>query len=170
MAISIISATFMLSLMAIFAILRIVIEIANTKSGNTTDVGDENGSTKNEEDSLLIDDSTIQEVLQEVRDWENMETAPTQDLQTVEETIVKMTVAKTELAIHWEKYEDYLNLYATDEETFWAIKDEFNAYKLIHAELDKRIDFLLEEYEEKRQNLKELTKSKRCGFHAEKEN
>ena len=170
MAISIISATFMLSLMAIFAILRIVIEIANTKSGNTTDVGDEDDSTKNEEDSLLIDDSTIQEVLQEVCDWENMETAPTQDLQTVEETIVKMTVAKMELAIHWEKYEDYLNLYATDEEKFWAIKDEFNAYKLIHAELDKRIDFLLEEYEEKRQNIKELTKSKRCGFHAEKEN
>ena len=81
-----------------------------------------------------------------------------------------MTVAKMELAIHWEKYEDYLNLYATDEEKFWAIKDEFNAYKLIHAELDKRIDFLLEEYEEKRQNIKELTKSKRCGFHAEKEN
>lgn len=49
-------------------------------------------------------------------------------------------------------------------------QDEFNAYKLIHTELDKRIDLLLEEYEEKRQNLKELTKSKRCGFHAEKEN
>lgn len=170
MEISIISATFMLSLMAIFAILRIVIEIANTKSGNTTAVGDENDSTENKEDSLLIDDSIIQEILQEVCDWENMETAHTQDLQTVEETIVKMTVAKMELAIHWEKYEDYLNLYATDEETFWAIKDEFNAYKLIHTELDKRIDLLLEEYEEKRQNLKELTKSKRCGFHAEKEN
>ena len=69
MAISIISATFMLSLMAIFAILRIVIEIANTKSGNTTDVGDEDDSTKNEEDSLLIDDSTILEILQEVCDW-----------------------------------------------------------------------------------------------------
>lgn len=170
MAISIIAATFMLSLMAIFAILRLVIEIANTKSGNTIDVEDANDSTENEEDSLLIDDSTIQEILQEVCDWENMETAQTQDLQTVEETIVKMTVAKMELAVHWEKYEDYLNLYATDEETFWAIKDEFNAYKLIHTELDKRIDFLLEEYEEKRQNLKELTKSKRCGFHAEKEN
>lgn len=170
MAISIISATFMLSLMAIFVILRLVIEIADTKSENTTSVGNENDSTENKEDSLLIDDSTIQEILQEVCDWENMETAQTQDLQTVEETIVKMTVAKMELAIHWEKYEDYLNLYATDEETFWAIKDEFNAYKLIHTELDKRIDLLLEEYEEKRQNLKELTKSKRCGFHAEKEN
>ena len=75
--------------------------MADTKSGNTTAVGNENDSTENKEDSLLIDDSTIQEILQEVCDWENMETAPTQDLQTVEETIVKMTVAKTELAIHW---------------------------------------------------------------------
>lgn len=103
MAISIISAVFMLSIMAVFAILRLVIEIASKKCDSGTDKEDDNDSPENEEDSLLIDDAPIQEILQEVCDLENMGNVTMQDLQTVEETIVRMTVAKMKLAVHWGK-------------------------------------------------------------------